>query len=75
MAQTQKAPEKPKRKIVGQGYVVEARALSLSLQTSGHAIEISYPLKQNGLEASPGQFVTIFDDGKFHIGELPKDWQ
>lgn len=85
MAQTQQKPadqkpappkqQAPKRTIVAQGIVVEARALSLILRHGTDPFETSYPLKQNGLEATPGQYVTIFSDGKFHIGPLPYDWK
>ena len=73
MAQTQK-----KRQIAAQGYVVEARGGDhpmVILHDRRTHQEYNCPLKQNGLEATPGQFVTVFDDGKFHIGELPKDWR
>lgn len=64
-----------KRKIVGKGIVVEARALHLVLREGTSAAEVTYPLRMNGLEAMPGQHVTVFDDGKFHIGTLPHDWK
>jgi len=67
--------ETRKRKIVAQGIVVEARALSLTLKEGTNPVELSYPLRMNGLEAKPGDHVTIFDDGKFHIGTLPLDWR